>query len=107
MAWGRVKMLCKKFDEILTIQNMEETSMSVEDTVRKIVTRIVRPTSEFTRETTFKEMGADSLDIVRILSAIEDKYDIEMEDDALADVKDMGGFVDYIERKISEKDNIG
>jgi acyl carrier protein len=82
---------------------MEETIMSVEDTVRKIVTRIVRrPATEFARETTFKDMGADSLDIVQILSAIEDKYDIEMEDDALADIKDMAGFVDYIERKISE-----
>ena len=101
-------MLCRKFDEILRIQNMEEASMSVEDTVKKIVSSIVgRPASEITKETTFKDMGADSFDIVRILSAVENKYDIEMEDDALADVKDMGGFVDYIERKISEKDNIG
>ena len=80
--------------------------MSVEDTVREIVTRIVRrPAEEFGKTTTFKDMGADSLDIVQILSAIEDKYDIEMEDDALGDIKDMAGFVDYIERKISENGN--
>ncbi len=80
--------------------------MSVEDTVREIVTRIVRrPATEFAKETTFKDMGADSLDIVRILSAVEDKYDIEMEDEALGDIKDMSGFVDYIERKIRENGN--
>jgi len=80
--------------------------MSVEDTVREIVTRIVRrPASEFTKETTFKDMGADSLDIVQILSAVEDKYDIELEDEALADIKDMAGFVAYIERSISENGN--
>jgi acyl carrier protein len=82
---------------------MEEESMSVEDTVREIVTRIVRrPASDFAKETTFKDMGADSLDIVQILSAVEDKYDIELEDDALMDIKDMAGFVAYIERTISE-----
>ena len=76
--------------------------MSVEDSVREIVTRIVRrPAEEFGKETTFKDMGADSLDIVQILSAIEDKYDIEMEDEALADIKDMAGFVTYIESKIN------
>lgn len=76
--------------------------MSVEDTVREIVTRIVRrPAEEFGKTTTFKDMGADSLDIVQILSAIEDKYDIEMEDEALADIKDMAGFVTYIENKVN------
>ena len=76
--------------------------MSVEDTVREIVTRIVRrPASEFAKTTTFKDMGADSLDIVQILSAIEDKYDIEMEDEALGDIKDMAGFIAYIENKIN------
>lgn len=80
--------------------------MSVEETVREIVTRIVRrPASEFAGEATFKDMGADSLDIVQILSAVEDKYDIELEDEALADIKDMAGFVGYIERKISENGN--
>ncbi|MFC1998253.1 acyl carrier protein [Chloroflexota bacterium] len=76
--------------------------MSVEDTVREIVTRIVRrPAEEFGKTTTFKDMGADSLDIVQILSAIEDKYDIEMEDEALGDIKDMAGFIAYIENKIN------
>ncbi len=80
--------------------------MSVEETVREIVTRIVRrPAEEFGKETTFKDMGADSLDIVQILSAVEDKYDIELDDEALVDIKDMAGFVSYIERKISENGN--
>ena len=37
--------------------------------------------------------------------AIEDKYGIELEDEALVDIKDMAGFVAYIERKISENGN--
>ncbi|MBT3363402.1 MAG: acyl carrier protein [Chloroflexi bacterium] len=80
--------------------------MSVEEVVKEIVTRVVRrPAAEFAGQTTFKDMGADSLDIVQILSAIEDKYDIELDDEDMVDVKDMAGFVAYIERKISENGN--
>ena len=56
--------------------------MSVEETVRSVVTKIVRkPDTEFTATTTFKDLDADSLDIVQILVALEDTYDIEIIDD--------------------------
>ena len=77
---------------------------SVEETVKKIVTRIVRkPETDFTATATFEDFDADSLDIVQILVAVEDTFDIEIQDEELQEVGDMGGFVAYIERKIAEK----
>ena len=78
--------------------------MSVEETVKKIVTKIVRkPETDFTPTATFKDFNADSLDIVQILVAVEDAFDIEIEDEELQEITDMGGFIAYIERKVAEK----
>lgn len=78
--------------------------MQIEETVKKIVTRIVRkPDIEFTPTTTFKDLDADSLDIVQILVALEDNYDIEIVDEDLEEISNMGEFVAYIERKVDEK----
>jgi len=78
--------------------------MSVEETVRSIVTKIVRkPDTDFTPSTTFKDLNADSLDIVQMLVALEDTYDIEIQDEELQEVTNMGEFIAYIERKVAEK----
>ena len=78
--------------------------MPVEETVKEIVIRIVRkPDIEFTPATTFKDLDADSLDIVQILVALEDTYDIEIDDEELKEIGNMGDFIAYIERKVAEK----
>jgi acyl carrier protein len=78
--------------------------MSVEETVRNIVIKIVRkPDIDFTPTTTFKDLNADSLDIVQILVALEDTYDIEIQDEELQKVSNMGEFIAYVERKVVEK----
>lgn len=78
--------------------------MTVEERVKQIVTKIVRKTdADFVPSATFKDLNADSLDIVQILVAVEDAFDIEIQDEEIQKVTDMGGFVAYIERKIAEK----
>ena len=78
--------------------------MSVEEKVKEIVIKIVRkPDAEFTPTTTFKDFDADSLDIVQIVVAVEDTFDIELDDEELKNITDMGGFIAYIERVIAEK----
>ncbi len=78
--------------------------MSVEETVRKIVTKVVRkPDVDFTPTSTFKDLNADSLDIVQILVALEDTYDMEIVDEELQEITNMGDFIAYIKRKIAEK----
>ena len=78
--------------------------MSVEETIKKIVIRIVRkPDIDFTPTAPFKDLKADSLDIVQILVAVEDAFDIEILDEELQEITNMGGFIAYVERKIAEK----
>jgi acyl carrier protein len=78
--------------------------MSVEETLKKIVTRVTRkPESAFSLETSFEDLDADSLDIVQILVALEDTYDIEIQDEELQKIKNMKDFIAYVERKIGEK----
>jgi len=78
--------------------------MSVEETLKKIVTRVTRkPESAFSRETTFEDLDADSLDIVQVLVALEDAYDIEIQEEELQKIKNMGDFITYIELKAGEK----
>ena len=77
---------------------------SVGETVKKIVTKIVRkPDTDFTPTATFKDFEADSLDIVQILVAVEDTFDIELDDEELQNITDMAGFIAYIERRVAEK----
>ena len=80
------------------------TKTSVEETIKKIVTKIVRKAdADFEAATSFKDLDADSLDIVQILVAIEDTYDIEIQDEELQEIADLPGFIAYIERKVAEK----
>ena len=77
---------------------------SVEETVKKIVTKIVRqPELNFSPTASFKDMKADSLDVVQILVAIEDTYEIEIQDEELKNIANMGDFIKYIEQKIAAK----
>ena len=77
---------------------------SVEETIKKIVTRILRKQDvDINSTATFKETGADSLDIVQILVALEDTYDIELQDEELKSIANMRGFVEYVKKKVAEK----
>lgn len=78
--------------------------MSTEEVVKNVVIRITRKDlSQFSRDATFEDLEADSLDIVQILVALEEEFDIEIVDEELADIGNMGGFIDYIDRKVAEK----
>jgi len=78
--------------------------MSTEEVIKSIVTRITRKDlSRITPETTFKDLQADSLDIVQILVALEDEFGIEIPDEELEDLANLGEFIAYIGRKVAEK----
>ena len=53
-------------------------------------------------ETSFADIGADSLDVCQIISALEEAYDIEFENDEAENMKTIGDALDYI-RRVVEK----
>jgi len=44
-----------------------------------------------------KELGADSLDVVELVMAIEDEFDMEIEDQAASQIATVQDALDYIE----------
>jgi acyl carrier protein len=81
-----------------------EKTGDVEETLRKIVAKIIRNENVvLTPTTTFKDLGADSLDVVQIMVALEEAYDIELVDEELKALTDMGGFIEYVKKKVAEK----
>jgi acyl carrier protein len=81
-----------------------EKTMDVEETLRKIVAKIIRKDDVVLNPTTtFKELGADSLDVVQVLVALEETYDIELVDEELKAITDMGSFIGYVKKKVAEK----
>jgi acyl carrier protein len=78
--------------------------MSVEDTIKGIVTKIVRCDEKIlTPESTWQDLKADSLDMVQILIAIEEEFDIEVPDEDVQDIKNFGQFVAYVEGRVTKK----
>ena len=43
------------------------------------------------------DLGADSLDVVELLMAIEDEFEVEFPDEEIENLKTVGAVVDYIQ----------
>ena len=57
----------------------------------------IEDTDSITTETTFiDDLGADSLDIVELIMALEEEFDIEIPDADAEKVVSVGDVVDYI-----------
>merc|ERR1740115_610419 len=52
------------------------------------------------REATLSELGADSLDIVETVMALEESFDIELPDEETTTLKDVGDVADLIQSKL-------
>lgn len=49
-----------------------------------------------TQDTVFADLGADSLDLFQIISALEEAFDMEFENDEAEKIKTIGDAVTYI-----------
>jgi acyl carrier protein len=48
------------------------------------------------------DLGADSLDVVDLITTIEDEFDISIPDEAVEEIKTVGDIVNYIEKNADE-----
>jgi acyl carrier protein len=81
-----------------------ENVPDVEETLRKLIAKIIRKEDVvLTPTTTFKELGADSLDVVQVMVGLEEVYDIELVDEEMKSLTNMGSFIDYVKKKVAEK----
>ena len=75
--------------------------MSVEDRVQKIVCEQLGVSAEEVKlEASFiDDLGADSLDTVELVMALEEAFDIEIPDEAAEGIATVGDAVKFIEEK--------
>ena len=53
--------------------------------------------TKITMDTTWEEIGADSIDLVDLISELEDEFDISIPDDSIEDLKTVGDVVNLID----------
>ncbi len=80
---------------------------SVKARLRSIIARAIKKKNlELESSQTFKDLGADSLEVVQIMVAIEDIFGIELEDKDMQSICNVGDLIYYIEMKIAESDKV-
>ncbi len=50
-----------------------------------------------------RDLAADSLDLVELISAVEDKYDVELSDERLESMKSIGDLWQFLEEEKARK----
>ena len=81
--------------------------MSFEDDVKKIIVEKlgVKP-EEVTHEARFiDDLGADSLDTVELIMALEEKFGVEVPDEDAEKLTTVGKAIEYINDKASDKED--
>lgn len=51
------------------------------------------------------DLGADSLDVVDLITTIEDEFDLSIPDEAVEEIKTVGDIVNYIEKNAEESED--
>ncbi len=79
---------------------------NLEERVKKIIVeQLAVDATEVTPQAQFvQDLGADSLDTVELVMALEEEFDIEIPDEDAEKIKTVGDAVVYIKEKSGKKD---
>ena len=72
---------------------------TIETLQQAIKKEVGRDLGTLTKDTSFEELALDSLDVVQMVMAIEEAFDIEIDDDDVENLKTVGQLLDYIEAR--------
>jgi acyl carrier protein len=59
--------------------------------------------AKLSREATLADIGLDSVDVVSVVFAVEEKYSIEIPEDAFKETANLGQFLDILESLIEKQ----
>lgn len=75
--------------------------MSVEAKVKGIIAdQLEVAADKLTMDTTFEDIDADSLDIVELVMALEEEFELEISDQEIENIKTVGDVVRYLESRV-------
>ena len=75
--------------------------MALFDDIKEVVVEQLSVSPEEVKEESkfVEDLGADSLDVVELVMALEEKFDIEIPDDEAEKIQTVKDVVDYIQSK--------
>ncbi len=81
-----------------------DQTFSFEDLKRILVDRVGLPEDSVSDDpnTTFEDMGLDSLAFVEIQLAIQQEYDFTIPDEDAAEITTIGDGIEYVNRRLQE-----
>ena len=65
-----------------------------------IAEQLGQPVANLTPDTTFADLNADSLELFQIIMALEEKFEIEFDNDRAESIKTVGDVLDYIKELV-------
>ena len=75
------------------------TTEQVEVVVTEALTELVQNDVQVTRETTFEQLDADSLDLAEMSQIVDEKFGVRLRGDDVAGIETVGQLVDAIVAK--------
>ena len=81
--------------------------MAVEDKVREIIVEQlgVSPEEVVPEASFIDDLGADSLDIVELVMAIEEEFALEIPDEDAEPMQNIGDVISYVEERTAGRDD--
>lgn len=76
--------------------------LSIDDRVLLVLENMVLQGHDITNNSTFEDMGLDSLDKVEIFMDVEDEFNIDIPDAAISYIDTFGELAEYITRRLAE-----
>ncbi len=77
--------------------------MSVVDEIRHMVSLQLGVREVALEDDLLRELGAESADIANLAARLEERYDLEIAEEELADLRTVGDLVRCVERDFQEK----
>ncbi|MDA9832777.1 acyl carrier protein [Gammaproteobacteria bacterium] len=78
---------------------------SIEDRVKKVIAESLRIEEDFKATASFKDdLGADSLESVEVVMALEDEFGIHIPDEETEKLVTVGDLIDFVKKALEQED---
>ena len=84
-----------------SLQKNKQRDLILEKVKKLIASELMVDESKITLETRLSEdLGADSLDAVELIMAIEDEFGIQVDDEMAQQIRKVGDIVEFLEKEV-------